>query len=72
MNINQKIGLLLKKKREDKGLSLSQVGSLLGRTKTCVYYWEIGRNSIDVVMLDRICRVYGTDMYSFIDELKNV
>lgn len=71
MDINKSIGMLLKKKREEKGYSLSQVAGLIERSKTCIYYWETGRNVIDVVMLDKICKVYGTDMYSFIDELKN-
>ena len=71
MDINKDIGMLLKKKREEKGYSLSQAGDLIGRSKTCIYFWETGRNVIDVVMLDKICKAYGTDMYSFIDELKN-
>lgn len=70
MDINKCIGLLLKSKREDKGYSLSQAGELINRSKTCIYYWETGRNTIDVVMLDKICKAYGTDMYSFLDELK--
>ena len=71
MNLNERIGALLKQKRIDRGLSLAQAGEMIGRSNTCIYYWETGRNVIDVVMLDKVCRAYGTDMYSFLDELKN-
>ena len=72
MDMNLKIGFLLRQKREACGLSLSEAGSKIGRTKSCVYYWETGRNSIDVSMLSKICAVYGVDFYDFIDELKTL
>lgn len=70
MDINKRIGMLLKEKREASGLSLSQVGSIMKKNKSTIYYYETGRIHIDVYTLDKICKVYGTDMYSFIDELK--
>ncbi len=72
MDINIKIGMLLRKKREDAGLSLSQVGEKLKMHKSTIYYYETGRNHIDVEVLNKICKVYGTDMYSFFDELKEL
>lgn len=71
MDINKRIGMLLRKKREASGYSLSQVGAILKKDKSTIFYYETGRIHIDVVMLDKICQVYGTDMYSFIDELKH-
>lgn len=68
--MDKEIGSLLRKYRENKGYSLSQAGDLIGRTKSCIYYYETGRNAIDVKTLDKLCTVYGTDMYSFIEELK--
>ena len=70
MDFNKKIGDLLRSKREAKGYSLSQAGDLINKTKTCVYYYETGRISIDVNTLSQLCTAYGTDLYSFLDEIK--
>lgn len=69
-DINNKIGMLLREKREACGYSLSQVGALMGKSKSTIFYYETGNISIDVVTLDEICKVYKTDMYSFLDEVK--
>lgn len=71
MDINKRIGNLLREKREEKGLSLSQVGALMKKNKSTIFYYETARIKIDIENLDKICKIYGTDMYSFIDELKN-
>ena len=72
MDINKELGVLLKKKREELGLSLSNVGAKMHKNKSTIYYYENGRISIDVLTLDRLCHVYGTDMYSLFDELKEL
>lgn len=69
-DINNKIGMLLRKKREECGYSLSQVGALMNKDKSTIYYYETGRIRIDVVTLDEICKIYKTDLYSFLDEIK--
>ena len=53
-------------------LENSQAGALVQRSKTCIYFWESGRNVIDVVMLEQICKAYGTDIYSFFIELEKI
>ena len=72
MDTGKKIGMLLRQKREEKGYSLSQVGEIMGRNKSTIYYYETGRISIDVFNLEKLCHVYGTDLYTFIDEVKGM
>ncbi len=70
MDTGKKIGMLLKEKRLAKGYSLSQVGSIMNKNKSTIYYYETARISIDVVTLEKLCGVYGVDFYDFLDEVR--
>ena len=70
MDLSNKIGNLLREKRNNANLSLRAAASKVGKTKSTISYYESGKIDIDVVMLEKLCKAYGTDMYSFIDEVK--
>lgn len=72
MNTKEKIGFLLKEKRIEKNYSLQRVGDMIGRTKSSIHYYETGKRSIDIDVLEAICNVYGIDMYDFLDQVRKL
>lgn len=52
--------------------SLQYVGDYIGRTKSCVHYYETAKRSIDIDVLEKICKLYGIDMFDFLNEVRGL
>lgn len=60
-NYNADIGKWLANQRISRGLLQSEVGEMLGVTKTAIHYWETGKRSIDAATLINYCHAIGVD-----------
>ena len=64
-DIELKIGSRLKELREEKGLSLRQVGELLGCSHAAVHCWETGKRSIYAKTLIKYCEILDITLDDF-------
>lgn len=60
---------LLKKTRVDAGLTQLSVANLLGRPQSFISKCEHGERRVDVIELTELCKIYGTNIHTFLDEL---
>ena len=58
----ERIGALLKEKREAKGYSLSQIGDMIGKSKVSVMRYEKGAQRIDYDTLSHLCKILGINI----------
>lgn len=70
MNINKLIGEKLKKHREIKGYSLNDVAQIIGKSKSSIHAYEIGKVSISLDVLIDICNAYGIDYLTFLEDVQ--
>lgn len=68
--INKQIGEKLKQYREIKEYSLSEVASMVGKSKSSIHAYEIGRVSISVDVLIDLCNVYGINYVDFLEDVQ--
>lgn len=59
--IRYHLAQMLKKFREDSGLTTADVGEAVGRSSKTVSAWENGRGQPDADMLLRLCHLYKID-----------
>lgn len=52
----------LKRFREEKGLSQTELGNVIGKAKTTISTWERGESLPDAAMLYRLATYYGKIM----------
>lgn len=64
--INQAIGLRIKKARLEKGLSREQVARKIDVTQQCIEKYEKGQVDISVKRLTQIAKALGVDVGYFI------
>ena len=57
LNHIYKVGNLISKLREEKGLSQSELGSKLGVTNKAVSRWENGKNMPDLSLFKPLCDI---------------
>jgi transcriptional regulator with XRE-family HTH domain len=57
---------LLKKAREDAGLTQDQLAAILNETQSFVSKCERGERRIDVVELHTFCRAFGVSLKQFV------
>ena len=55
-------GPIIKAARQDRGLTLADVGSALGVTRQYVYAWEAGRRNPGPKHLAKLAEVLGLDV----------
>lgn len=60
-NYNADIGKWLAAQRISRGLMQSEVGEMLGVTKTAIHYWETGKRTIDAATMIKYCHAIGAD-----------
>lgn len=53
------IKLTLKAARVNVGLTQTEVGKKLGKSKSTIIAWENGKREIDIANFDSLCRLYG-------------
>lgn len=68
--MDKKIGSVLKRYREKKGLSLRAVGEILNVNNSTIIKWESGINSIVAKDLLHYLDLLGFTYEQFIDDLK--
>ena len=68
-NYNAEIGRWLAHKRDQRGLTQSDIGYALGVTKTAVHYWETGRRTIDANTMFAYCEILGVDPQQLVNDV---
>ena len=66
---NEKLGAVLRAKRQEKGFSQEYVAGLIGVSKNQVSHWEIGKRSMYAESLAAYCKVLGITMQEVTDEI---
>jgi transcriptional regulator with XRE-family HTH domain len=69
--LKQTIGKNLKKFREEKGLTQTDVAMILGSTKSTIATWEQGRAVPDIEMAHRLMLYYGKIMENLFEANEN-
>jgi transcriptional regulator with XRE-family HTH domain len=67
-----RLGEVMRKHREAKHLSTTQVGELLNVSKVSVHYWETGKRQINASMLKKYCDVVGVRVQALFDEMDGI
>lgn len=60
-NIRKEIGEVMMRRRKDSRIPRTTMAKKLGVSDVAVYYWEIGKNPIDIDMYKSYCDVLGVD-----------
>lgn len=60
-NIRKEIGEVMMQCRKRRGIPRTTMAKQLGVSDVAVYYWEIGKNPIDIDMYKNYCDVLGID-----------
>jgi transcriptional regulator with XRE-family HTH domain len=67
-----KLGVKIRSAREEKGLSLQQLGELVGLSGQQLRRIEKGTADVTAVVLARIARATGRDLRFFLDHVRTV
>ena len=62
---------VLRKARQDAGLTQEQLAERLGQTQSFISKCERGERRLDVVEIRRICQVIGIPFMEFIETFEN-
>ena len=68
-NIREEIGAALLKARKKAKISRVDIASRLGVSDVAVYYWETGRNPIDVDVLKKYCDIVNVNWIDLLSSL---
>lgn len=68
---DKNLGEALRKKRQEKNLSMDYVAQLLRVTKMAVSNWENGKRSMYAETLRAYCRVLGVSMQEIFNEMED-
>ena len=63
---------LLRKARESKGLTQTEVAERLGQTQSFVSKVERGERRLDIVELRAFCSALGLSLLKFVEEIERV
>lgn len=69
-NFDKKVGEGLKRLRNEKRLTLRQVGEIFDINNSTIARWESGENSISAKLLFKYLEFYGITYEDFISSLK--
>lgn len=58
----------IKKFRNGKGLSVDDVGAVVGKSGKTVSAWEVGHGQPDADAMIKLCRLFGVDIADFYGE----
>jgi len=58
-------GLILRKARKDKGMTLEEIATKLNTNKVRVYHWEAGENFPKPGTVDRLAEIVGVNSEVF-------
>ena len=64
---NFTIGFRIKYERERMGLNQIELGRMVGVSKQCISGWETGRRTPDVIVLNKLAKLFGVSIISLFD-----
>lgn len=64
---NFTIGNRIKYERERMGLNQIELGKMIGVSKQCISGWETGRRTPDVIVLNKLAKLFGVSIISLFD-----
>lgn len=70
-NYNAEIGTWLARKREEKGLSQSDVAKRMNVTKSAVHYWETNKREIRADRMIEYCLVLDVSPQELVKDVMN-
>lgn len=70
-NIRKEIGEIMMQFRKKKGIARTTMAKQLGVSDVAVYYWEIGKNPIDIDKYKEYCDVLGVDWVELLQYTKD-
>ena len=62
--------MTLREMRERAGLTLEDVGRVVGVGRGAVCYWEKGKSSPRIKVLDRLASLYGVSVQQILEAVK--
>ena len=65
MNTRDYMAMMIREFRKAKGYSTEELGMLVGRSKSAIESWEVGRSQPDADKLLELCDVLGVDIPDF-------
>ena len=68
-NYNKDVGEWLRKHREMKHMTQSQIAGRLGVTKTAVHYWESGKRMIFADTMINYCHILDIDPQDLVRDI---
>lgn len=69
-NIRKEIGETMMLARKRKGIPRTTIAKKLGVSDVAVYYWEIGKNPIDIDMYKKYCDILEIDWIDLLQYTK--
>lgn len=67
MATNVTVGMLMRKHRQERRMSMQQVADAMGKSKNTISLLELGITGIEIDVLQKYCDIIN---YSFIDLIK--
>jgi transcriptional regulator with XRE-family HTH domain len=68
MTTNETIGMLMRKHRKEKKMTIQEVADRMGKAKNSVSLLELGKTGIEIETLQKYCDVIGYDWITLIKE----
>ena len=68
MTTNKTIGMLMRKHRKEKKMTIQEVADRMGKAKNSVSLLELGKTGIEIETLQKYCDVIGYDWITLIKE----
>lgn len=68
MTKNTTIGMLMRKHRKEKKMTIQQVADKMGKAKNSISLLELGKTGIEVETLQKYCEIIGYDWIELIKE----
>lgn len=68
MTTNKTIGMLMRKHRKEKKMTIQQVADKMGKAKNTVSLLELGKTGIEIETLQKYCDIIGYDWIDLIKE----
>jgi transcriptional regulator with XRE-family HTH domain len=68
MTMREELAKKLKEYRQNSGMSVKEVGALVGKSDKTVSAWEVGRGQPDADLLMTLCSIYSVGISDFYGE----
>lgn len=68
--LDKKLGEVLKTIRVDRNLSQQDVADRLSTSRASISFYELGKRSIDIETLFKLCDIYGVDVNEVLKDIR--